>query len=55
MRFVEVSAGNDKTNELGQAVGLGLELDLDAVRQYLLDVEIEIGGRVLYRTPDLVP
>jgi L-alanine-DL-glutamate epimerase-like enolase superfamily enzyme len=38
-----------------EGAGLGLELNLDAVRQYLLDVEIEVGGRVLYRTPELVP
>ena len=37
-----------------EGAGLGLELDLDAVRPFLLDVEIEVGGRVLYRTPELV-
>ncbi len=36
-------------------VGLGLELDLDAVRPYLLEVEIKVAGRALYRTPELVP
>ena len=35
--------------------GLGMTLDLDAVRPYLLDVEVGVGGRTLYRTPDLVP
>ena len=35
------------------APGLGLELDLDAVRRYLVDVEIILGGTTLYRTPDL--
>jgi len=38
-----------------EAPGLGVELDLDAVRGYLQDVEITVGGRTLYRTPDLVP
>lgn len=33
--------------------GLGLTLDLDAVRRYLLDVEISVAGRTLYRTPAL--
>ena len=33
--------------------GLGLELDLDAVKKYLVDVEIRVGGRVLYATPKL--
>jgi L-alanine-DL-glutamate epimerase-like enolase superfamily enzyme len=36
------------------APGLGVELDLEAVRPYLQDVEIVVGGRVLYRTPELV-
>lgn len=35
--------------------GLGLELNLDAVRPYLRTVEINIDGRTLYRTPDLTP
>jgi L-alanine-DL-glutamate epimerase-like enolase superfamily enzyme len=35
--------------------GLGMTLDLDAVRPYLLDVEVTVGGRTLYRTPELVP
>ncbi|HTX00220.1 MAG TPA: enolase C-terminal domain-like protein, partial [Acidimicrobiales bacterium] len=37
-----------------EAPGLGIDPDLDAVRPYLLEVEIAVGGRVLYRTPDLV-
>ena len=36
------------------ASGLGMELDLEAVRPYLLDVEITVAGKTLYRTPDLV-
>jgi L-alanine-DL-glutamate epimerase-like enolase superfamily enzyme len=35
------------------APGLGLTPDLDAARPYLLDVEIVVGGKVLYRTPEL--
>ncbi len=35
------------------APGLGVDLDLDAVRGYLVDVDITVGGRTLYRTPDL--
>mgnify|MGYP000591346336 CR=1 FL=1 len=34
--------------------GLGVELDLAAVRGYLQDVEIVVGGRTIYRTPELV-
>jgi L-alanine-DL-glutamate epimerase-like enolase superfamily enzyme len=33
--------------------GLGMQLDLDAVRDYLLPVEITVAGRTLYRTPEL--
>jgi L-alanine-DL-glutamate epimerase-like enolase superfamily enzyme len=38
-----------------QLPGLGIQLDLDAIRPYLLDVEVSVEGRALYRTPDLVP
>lgn len=33
--------------------GLGLDVNLDNVRRYVLDVEIKTGGRVLYRTPQV--
>jgi L-alanine-DL-glutamate epimerase-like enolase superfamily enzyme len=36
------------------APGLGLTPNLDAARRYLIDVEIAVGGRMLYRTPELV-
>ena len=35
------------------APGLGIEIDLAAMRHYLVDVEIKVGGKVLYRTPAL--
>ncbi len=35
------------------APGLGLMPDLEAAKPYLLDVEIAVGGKVLYRTPEL--
>jgi L-alanine-DL-glutamate epimerase-like enolase superfamily enzyme len=38
---------------LPEAPGLGISPDLDAVRAYVQDVEIRVGGRVLYRTPTL--
>jgi L-alanine-DL-glutamate epimerase-like enolase superfamily enzyme len=34
--------------------GLGLTPNLAAAKPYLLDVEIAVGGKVLYRTPELV-
>lgn len=33
--------------------GLGIDVSLDAVRKYLVDVEIKVGGKVLYRTPEV--
>jgi L-alanine-DL-glutamate epimerase-like enolase superfamily enzyme len=39
---------------LPEAPGLGMTLDLEAARRYLVDVEIVVRGNVLYRTPELV-
>jgi L-alanine-DL-glutamate epimerase-like enolase superfamily enzyme len=36
------------------APGLGMTPDLEAAKRYLRDVEIAVGGRTLYRTPELV-
>jgi len=33
--------------------GLGMELELEAVRDFLMDVEITVNGKTLYSTPDL--
>ena len=33
--------------------GLGVEPDLAAIRKYLVDTEIKVGGKVLYRTPQI--
>lgn len=35
------------------APGLGIEPDLDGIKPYLVDAEIRVGSRVLYRTPPL--
>lgn len=35
------------------AVGLGIEIDTDAAREYLVETEITVAGRVLYRTPEM--
>lgn len=34
------------------APGLGMEIDTKALREYRVDVEIRVGGRTLYVTPD---
>ena len=36
-----------------EAVGLGIEPDLDRIAPYLVDAEIRVGGKLLYRTPKL--
>ena len=33
--------------------GLGIEPDLEVMKKYLVDVEIKIGGEVLYLTPEV--
>ncbi len=33
--------------------GLGIQLDLDAAHRYLVDTEISVAGKTLYRTPPL--
>lgn len=33
--------------------GLGIDVNLDTVRQYLVDTEIRVGDRVLYTTPEI--
>ncbi len=35
------------------APGLGIEPDLDGIQRYLVDTEIRVGSKVLYRTPEL--
>jgi L-alanine-DL-glutamate epimerase-like enolase superfamily enzyme len=36
-----------------EAPGLGVSIKAAGVRKYLLDVEIKVGGKVLYRTPKI--
>ena len=33
--------------------GFGMTVDMNGLRPYLVDCEIRVGGRVLYRTPEL--
>ena len=45
----------DKNGEISapDAPGLGIAIDMAALRRYLVDVEIKVAGRVLYATPEL--
>ena len=36
---------------LPEGPGLGVDLDLGTISEFLVDVEIKFEGRVLYRTP----
>ncbi len=46
-----VAVGRDGQLTLPSGPGLGLEIDTEAMRPYLMDAEIAVGGRTLYRTP----
>lgn len=45
--------GDDGLIRLRDAPGLGMAPNLAAVQKYLVDVEIKVNGRTLYRTPAL--
>lgn len=45
--------GPDGQVRLPDAPGLGMTPDVGALRKYLVDAEITVGGKVLYRTPAL--
>ena len=45
---------SDGTIRIPEAPGLGIAPNLAALQPYLVDVEIRVGGRTLYRTPPLV-
>ncbi|MDH6194721.1 L-alanine-DL-glutamate epimerase-like enolase superfamily enzyme [Mycobacterium frederiksbergense] len=54
----EVSTDHLELDENGcvaapDAPGLGLDINLDALQKYLVDVEITVAGRTLYKTPQL--
>lgn len=50
----QIAPGPDGLIHLPDGPGLGVDIDVDAAREYLVDTEIRVGGRTLYRTPDLV-
>jgi L-alanine-DL-glutamate epimerase-like enolase superfamily enzyme len=45
--------GRDGLIRLPDRPGLGMAIDVEAIRPYLQDVEISVQGKVLYRTPEL--
>jgi L-alanine-DL-glutamate epimerase-like enolase superfamily enzyme len=34
--------------------GLGMSVDIEAIRAYVVDLEIRVNGRILYQTPELI-
>jgi L-alanine-DL-glutamate epimerase-like enolase superfamily enzyme len=53
LAFVANPIERDANGEITapNAPGLGVEVDLEAARAYLVDLEIRVAGRTLYRTP----
>ncbi|WP_414475542.1 mandelate racemase/muconate lactonizing enzyme family protein [Microvirga sp. M2] len=53
--FTANALQRDENGEIAapDAPGLGIEIDREGVRKYLLDVEIKVSGRTLYVTPEL--
>jgi L-alanine-DL-glutamate epimerase-like enolase superfamily enzyme len=47
-----VPDGNGQV-QVPDAPGLGMDVNLEGLRPYLVDTEIKVGGQVLYRTPAL--
>lgn len=45
--------GEDGLLRVPAGPGLGVRVDVEGLRPYLVDCEIRVGKRVLYRTPDL--
>jgi L-alanine-DL-glutamate epimerase-like enolase superfamily enzyme len=48
-----VEIGRDGLVRLPAGPGLGVSPDVDVVRRYRVETEIRVGGRVIYRTPDV--
>ena len=49
--------GRDKNGQVKapDAPGLGMEIDVEALKPYLVDVSMKVGGKTLYETPRLRP
>jgi L-rhamnonate dehydratase len=48
-----LEVGTDGLVRLPETPGLGVRPNLDCVREYLQSVRIEVGGEVLYQTPEV--
>jgi L-alanine-DL-glutamate epimerase-like enolase superfamily enzyme len=55
---VEMTSNRIDRNSAGQIIaphapGLGIEINRDAIRRYLVPLDISVHGKTLYRTPEL--
>jgi L-alanine-DL-glutamate epimerase-like enolase superfamily enzyme len=48
----ELARGDDGLVRVPESPGLGVEPNVEAIRKYLVDVEIKVAGRTIYSTPD---
>ena len=48
-----LARGSDGRLECPDRPGLGVDPSRDAIRRYLVDADIRVGGRSIYRTPEL--
>lgn len=49
----ELARGDDGLVRLPETPGLGVEPNLDTIREYLVDVEIKVARETLYSTPEV--
>jgi L-alanine-DL-glutamate epimerase-like enolase superfamily enzyme len=48
----ELARGDDGLVRVPESPGLGVEPNIETIRRYLVDVEINVAGRTIYSTPD---
>jgi len=46
-----IEIGSDGKVEAPSAPGMGININLEAVKKYLVEAEIKVDGKILYRTP----
>jgi L-alanine-DL-glutamate epimerase-like enolase superfamily enzyme len=51
LNHLELAPGPDGFVRVPEEPGLGVAINLETVRKYLVDTEIKVGGNVIYRTP----
>jgi L-alanine-DL-glutamate epimerase-like enolase superfamily enzyme len=49
----ELAPGADGLVRVPETPGLGVSVNINTIRRYLIDTEIRVAGKTLYRTPEL--